>query len=309
MIGAEPSELAVKRILVTGASGTVGREVVVQLRAAGVPVRALSRRPTPRTTADDVEVVHGDLTAADSLDEALVDVDSVFLVWVSPLAAAAPAIARIAARVQRIVLLSSPHRTPHPFFQQPNTLRATHAAVDELVQNSGVEWTILRPAPFASNCRNWWAPQIRRGNVVRWFYGAAQTAPIHERDIAAVATRSLREAGHHEREYLVTGPQSLTQREQLAIIGETIGRPLEFDEMAPATARREVMALFEELFPSAAPRAAIEAVTGNVADMLLSAYAAAINVSALVTSTVSDVTGTQARTFRQWAIDHASAFM
>ncbi len=280
------------RILVTGASGNIGREVVAQLRASGLPVRALSRNPQSGNLPYGVDVVRGDLVVPETLDRALDDVDAVFLVWVAPLAPAADAIARIASRAERIVFLSAPIRTNHPFFQQPNALRHVHAGVEDLIEKSGRRWTMLRPGPFALNCRNWWAPQIRTGDVVRWFHGAAQTAPVHERDIAAVAVRALCEERHDARDYVLTGPESLTQREQVAIIGRSIGRPLTFDEVSPETARREVIATW----PTA------------VADMLLSAYAAAVDRPALVTSVIEEVTGTPARTFQEWATDHAADF-
>jgi len=173
-----------KRILVTGATGQIGGEVVAQLRDAKCRVRALSRSDSAANLPSDVETVQGDLSAPDTLDAALKDVDAVFFVWLGSLEAAARTIPRVAAHTDRIVLLSSPHRTPHPFFQQPNGLRAIHAGVDRLVEDSGRQWTILRPGPFALNCRNWWAPQIAKGDVVRWCYADAETAPVHERDIA-----------------------------------------------------------------------------------------------------------------------------
>ena len=283
---------AMKRVLVTGATGNVGREVVTQLSAAGSRIRALSRRPQSANLPRDVEVVRGDLTAPDTLDDCLDDVDVVFLVWLAPLAAASAAIDRIAAHAERIVLLTSPHRTPHPFFQQPNALRAVHAGVEQLIEKSGVRWTFLRPGAFAINCRNWWAPQIRNGDVVRWFYASAATAPIHERDIAAVAVRALCGDGHAGMEYVLTGPASLTQREQVRIIGDVVGRPLQFEELSPASARQAMLTMMP----------------GPIADMLLSAYAAAVDRPALVTSTVADVTGTAARTFQQWVVDHAAEF-
>lgn len=91
---------------------------------------------------------------------------------------------------------------------------------------------------------------------------------------------------------MLTGPESLTQRQQVTIIGETIGRPLVYEELS-ADAAREAMA---PAFPPA------------VANMLLTAYGAAVGLPALVTSTIADVTGSQARSFRQWAEDHASEF-
>jgi uncharacterized protein YbjT (DUF2867 family) len=280
------------RILVTGAAGNIGREVVAQLRADNVAVRALSRNPPSANLPAGVDVVPGDLTAPDTLDRPLDDVDAVFLVWGSPLDAAAGTIRRMASRVGRIVFLSAPIRTAHPFFQQANALRSVHAGVEELIEKSGVRWTFLRPGPFALNCRNWWAPQIRNGDIVRWFYGAAQTAAVHEQDIAAVAVRALCDERHERRDYVLTGPESLTQREQLAIIGDAVGRNLVFDEVSPDTARQEVIARWPAW----------------VADMLLSAYAAAVDQPALVTSAIEDVTGTPARTFREWATDHAVEF-
>ena len=280
------------RILVTGATGNIGREVVAQLLAAGLPVRGLSRHPPQTEFPVGLEVVRGDLTSPETLDPALDDVDAIFLVWTAPLGPAARAIELIAPRVKRIVLLSSPIRTDHPFFQQPNALRHVHAGVEDLIEKSGTPWTVLRPGPFALNFRNWWAPQIRNGDVVRWFHGAAQTAAVHERDIATVAVRTLCDEGHADRDYVLTGPESLTQREQLAAIGDVIGRTLVFDEVSPETARHEVLAAWP------AP----------VVDMLLSAYAAAVDRPAFRTSAIEDLTGRPARTFREWAADHLAEF-
>jgi uncharacterized protein YbjT (DUF2867 family) len=283
-----------KHVLVTGATGQIGSELVSQLRGAGCLVRAMSRHPRSTSLPADVEFVLGDLTAPDTLDACLDGVDSVFLVWLAPLATAAPAIERIAAHAQQIVLLTSPHRTPHPFFQQPNGLRAIHAGVEQLVEASGLRWTILRPGPFAINCRNWWAPQLRNGDTVRWFYGDAATAPVHERDIAAVAVRVLSDEGHDGREYVLTGTASLTQREQVRIIGRAVGRQLRFEELSRESARELMLSMN---FPSFA------------AEMLLTAYAAAVGLPALVTSTVSHVTGAPARSFHDWAVDHAGDFV
>ena len=282
-----------KHILVTGATGQIGREVVSQLRATGCRIRALSRNPRGASLPRNVEMVPGDLSAPDTLDACLNDIDTVFLVWVAPLAAAAPAIQRIAAHAGQIVLLTSPHRTPHPFFQQPNALRFIHSGVEQLIEASGLHWTFLRPGPFAINCRNWWAPQLRDGNVVRWFYADAATAPVHESDIAAVAVRAMCDEGHDGREHLLTGPASLTQREQLQIIGDAIGRRLRFEELSREAAREQMIAM---TFP---PQAA---------DMLLNAYAAAVGQPALVASTVLEVTGAPARSFHDWAMHHARDF-
>jgi uncharacterized protein YbjT (DUF2867 family) len=282
------------RALVIGATGNVGREVVSQLAVRGAQVRALSRDPQAMRFPPQVEVVCGDLTRPETVDECLEGVDAVFLVWSAPPSTVAAALERIANHAQRIVFLSSPHKTAHPFFQagQPNPMAALHAEIEQLIASSGREWTILRPGMFAANARFWWAAQIRAGDVVRWPYASAPTAPIHEQDIAAVAVRALCEDGHAGAEYLLTGPQSLTQAEQVHTIGTVIGRPLRMEEISPDDARRELLSLMP-LF---------------VANMLLNAWAAAIGQPALVTSTVREVTGTPARTFLEWATDQAADF-
>ena len=282
-----------KRVLVTGATGQIGSEVVSQLRGSGCRIRAASRNPHSANLPPDVDIVPGDLSAPETLDACLNGVDSVFLVWLAPVAAAAPAIERIAAHARQIVLLTSPHRTPHPFFQQPNGMRAVHAGVEQLIEASGLAWTFLRPGPFAINCRNWWAQQLRKGNVVRWCYADAATAPVHERDIAAVAVRALCDEGRDGHEYVLTGPASLTQGEQVQVIGDAVGRPLRFEELSRESAREQMLAM---MFPP------------PVADMLLDAYAAAVGLPAVVTSTVLEVTGAPARSFHAWAIDHAGDF-
>jgi uncharacterized protein YbjT (DUF2867 family) len=275
---------------VTGATGRVGRAVVSELLGAGVPVRALSRRPAEAGLPAAVEVVAGDLTVPESLDAGLQGAGAVFLLWTAPPVTAPAVIERIASHVPRVVFLSSPHQTPHPFFQQPNRMAAFHAEVERLIAASGLASTILRPGMFASNTRLWWASQIQQGDVVRWPYGAAETAPVDERDIAAVAARALTDDGHEGGDYVLTGPESLSQAEQVSVIGDAIGRRLRFEELSPDEFRRAM------------------AEYGPVADMLLAAWHAALGLPAFVTSTVADITGSPARTFRQWAADHADAF-
>jgi uncharacterized protein YbjT (DUF2867 family) len=280
------------RVLVTGSTGRVGRRVVDELLRAGVPVRALARRPEAARLPPGVEVVSGDLTVPDSLDGPLRDVAAVFLVWTVPPAALPAIVQRLAAAPRRVVLLSSPHQTPHPFFQQPNPMAALHAGIERQIADAGLDATIVRPGMFASNSLGWWAASIRAGDVVRWPYGEVETAPIDERDIAAVAARALCDDGHAGRDYVLTGPQSLSQREQVATIGDAIGRTIRFEELSPEEFRREMAATW--------PGAAI--------DMLLAAWGAAVGRPAYMTSSVLDIVGSPPRTFYQWASDHAAAF-
>lgn len=279
-------------VLVIGGTGTVGREVLSQLPAAGAQVRALLRNPNAAQLPPQVEVVQGDLTIPESLDRCLDGVDTVFLVWTAPPAAVAPALERIARHTQRIVFLSSPHKTAHPLFQQPNPIRILHEQIERLIETSGRQWTFLRPGMFAANARNWWGPQIRAGDVVRWPYLATPTAPIHERDIAAIAVRALCEDSHAGAEYVLTGPQSLSQREQVSIIGRAVGRSLRIEEISPEQAQRELLQIM--------PPPAIK--------MLLDAWAAAVGQPAYMTSTFTEITGAPARTFLSWASDHVEEF-
>jgi uncharacterized protein YbjT (DUF2867 family) len=281
------------RILVIGGTGNVGRQVVSQLSATEARFRAMTRNPGAAGLPPQVEVVRGDLTVPETLDRCLEDVDTVFLVWVAPAAAAPGALERIAKHARRIVFLTAPLKTPHPFFQQPNPSRDMAERIERLIEMSGLEWTFLRAGMFAGNARHFWGPQIRTGDVVRWPYLDAPTAPTDERDIAAVAVRALREDGHAGAEYVVTGPQSLTQAEQVHTIGRAIGRPLRLEEISPDEARSELLPVLG---------------SPTFVNTLLNAWAAAIGQPAFVTSTCAEVTGTPPRTFVEWATDHPAWF-
>jgi uncharacterized protein YbjT (DUF2867 family) len=152
------------RVLVTGATGRVGRAVVDLVTDAGVPVRALTRRPEEAELPANVEVVTGDLTVPGSLDAALSGVGAVLLVWTVPGTTAPAVVERLAAHAQRVVFLSSPHQTPHPFFQQPNPMAVLHADIERLIAAAGLESVIIRPGLFASNTLFWWG---RRSSPLR----------------------------------------------------------------------------------------------------------------------------------------------
>jgi len=279
-------------VLVIGATGRVGRAVVGELRRLGRPVRALVRRPPTTPFASGVEVVVGDLTEPDSLAPALGGVDAAFVVWATGPATVPAVFARLARSVQRVVLLSSPHQTPHPFFRQPNPMATLHAYIEHELAASGVPSVILRPGMFASNSIAWWANQIRAGDVVRWPYGAVETAPIDDRDIAAVAVSALSESSPAPADYVITGPAALSHAEQVRVIGDALGRRLTFHELSPDEFRRETAGSW--------PPSAVE--------MLLAAWGAAVGYPAYVTTTVADVTGTPARSFRDWSAAHLESF-
>jgi uncharacterized protein YbjT (DUF2867 family) len=168
-----------------------------------------------------------------------------------------------------------------------------HADIERHLAATGVETTILRPGMFASNAVAWWASAIRDHGVVRWPYGDAETAPVDDRDVAAVAARTLSQDGHAAGDHVLTGPESLSQAEQVRIIGEVLRRPARFEELSPDEFRRETAGSW--------PR--------PVVDMLLDAWGATTGRPAYVSSGVSDVLGSPPRPFRQWVADHAAALL
>jgi uncharacterized protein YbjT (DUF2867 family) len=227
-------------VLVTGATGRVGSAVIDLLVEAGVPVRALTHRSEAAVSFPaNVEVVTGDLTEPESLEAGLQGVGAVFLVWTAPPATAPAVIERLAAHARRVVFLSAPHNIEHPFFQQPNPMAVLYAEIERLIAAAKIESTIIRPGIFASNALSWWAAAIRADGVVRWPYGAAETAPVDDRDVAAVAARTLYEDGHVGGDYVLTGPESLSQAEQVRIIGDVVGRRITFEELSPDEFRSE----------------------------------------------------------------------
>lgn len=279
-------------ILVTGATGNVGRHVVSGLLDAGARVRALTRNPQSAGLPSEVDVVGGDLSSPHDLNGSLEEVDAVFLLWRLMTADTAPRfLESVSKRARRIVFLSS-SAVRDDVEQQSTAIGKVHADIENLIEKSGLQWTFLRPGGFASNALWWRAAQFRAGDAVRWPYGAAAMAPIHERDIAAVAVRALTEEGHGKAKYVLTGPQSISQIEQVGAIAEATGRPLRFEEISPETAREQI----GPLMPA------------SITEMLRNTLAKLVTQPAPVTTTVTDITGFPARSFREWALDHAADF-
>jgi uncharacterized protein YbjT (DUF2867 family) len=282
----------VRVIFVIGATGKVGRHVVSGLLDRDAAVRALARDPDAADLPKAVDVVRGDLANPGGLADHLGKVDAVFLVWPFLTAEAAPPVLEaIGRRARRVVYLSS-MSVRDDLDVQVETISGFHAEMERLIAESGLEWTFLRAGGFASNTLEW-APGIRAEGVVRWPYAAAARSLIHERDIAAVAARALTGDGHRGARYALTGPEAVTQAEQVRLIGEAIGRPLRFEEISREEAHGLLVA---KGWPAA------------LADGALAAWAALTHDPEPVTSTVEEVTGTPARTFAAWALDHAGDF-
>jgi uncharacterized protein YbjT (DUF2867 family) len=283
----------VNPIFVTGATGNVGRQVVNRLLAKGVPVRALSRNPDSAGFAPEVELVRGDLENKPEWFERNLDgVEAVFLMIRSPATEAAARFVEVAAkRARRIVFLSS-SAVQDGVDHSANPIARMHAEVESIIAGSGLIWTFLRPGGFATNARTWWASQIRSGDVVRWPFGRACSSPIHEADIASVAVRALTEDGNGGAKYHLTGPQSLTLSQQVRAIGDALGRSLRFEEIPPEPARMQL----SKVMPP------------QIVDMLLGFWASTLDIPSPVTQTVAKITGSPARPFHDWAMEHASEF-
>lgn len=271
-------------ILVIGASGAVGRHVVSQLLARGADVRALVRKPQATELPAGTEVVRGDLADPASLDAALAGVESVFLLWPFFSADGAYAVVdAIAAHARRVVYLSAEAAAADP--------DSFWAVLEKRIEDSDLEWTVLRPTGFAKNTLGW-VDQVRTG-VVRGPYGNAARSLIDERDIAAVAVEALTEDGHAGKTYVLTGPTTVTQAEQVLIIGAAIERPLRWEEQSAADARPALVQVFGD---------------ESFADGALETWAGFVTQPERVTSTVLEVTGAPARAFSQWAAEHADDF-
>jgi uncharacterized protein YbjT (DUF2867 family) len=252
-------------------------------------VRAVARDPDAAGLPAGVEVVRADLADAGSLSAHLTGIDAAFLIWpfTSPSAAAelAPGVVKVIARqVPRIVYLSA-----HAAAGRPDSF---WAQVEHLVEASAAEWTFLRPAGFAANALIW-ADQIRAGDVVRWPYGAAARSLVHERDIAEVARLALTRDGHAGARYVLTGPSTLTQAGQVQAIGMAIGRQLRWEELPREAARKQLAAMFDN---------------AAFAESALSTWAEFVRKPEVLTTTVQELTGAPARSFGQWAADHADDF-
>ncbi|MFF7023248.1 NAD(P)H-binding protein [Streptomyces klenkii] len=276
-------------ILVTGATGNVGRQVVLQLLAGGTAVRALARTPESAGLPDGVDVVGGDLSEPDTLERALTGISTVFLIWPFLTTEGAPAVLEAIARHPRRIVYLSSSGVNEDAERQTDPINQLHADMERLIEGSGAEWTVLRSDTIASNARGW-AGQIRTTRVVRG-PGIAATAVIHEADVAAVAVRALTDEGHAGAKHVLTGPQVLSRAEQVHAIGVAAGRPARFEAVPLEVARQQMLA-------DGRPPALVEALLA----------AATRPESDLITSTVEEITGAPARTFRSWAEEHADTF-
>jgi len=282
-------------IVVTGATGNVGRHVVTKVLAAGLPVRAVTRAAVGAPPASGAQFVEANPARPGTMDRALEGATALFLNYSAVREATADLLALAKKQgVRRVVLLSSA-AIEHEPGESANPIALLHRGLEEAVEESGLDWTFLRPDMFAVNTIRFWGEQIRGHGVVRAAYGDAALAPIDERDVAAVAAASLTEPSrlHVGRRYLLTGPQALTQRRMVELIGAAVGRPLRFEEIT----RAESVAVMAGL-----------GVPEPVAQGLLTMHERFTHEPMPVAPPTERITKEPAHTFEQWARLHASDF-
>ncbi len=274
-------------ILVTGATGNVGRPLVTELVHAGARVRAVTRNPETAGLPPDVELVR---SAADGMAGA----SAVFLNSraLGRELAATVDLAR-AAGVRRLVALSAINADDDDS-RQPSRVRGDrNREVEQLAVASGLEWISLRPTVFASNFAGMWAAQIRAGEVVSGPYARASTAVIADSDISAVAAVALLTDDLVGQRIPLTGPQALTNTELVETIGQVLRRPLRYREAPTDVVRQRFVDLG---FPAA------------FADAYMGLLADTVERPALVTHEVDKILGRAATTFADWVAEHRSIF-
>ena len=269
--------------LVTGATGTVGRLVVEELVQAGRQVRALTRDPAKAALPEGVEVVAGDLADPESVAAAFEGVTGAHLINFAgddyaPLPDGARLVELAAkAGVQRVTVLGG--RADGP--------------MEQALAASDLEWTLLNPVEFMSNTLRWWAHTVKTEGVIKEPFGDRLSALVHERDIAAVAATVLVEGGHGGRTYTLTGPEAITLKEKVAILGAAIGQDVAFVELTVDEARAKW---------------ATDGMGEQTIEFLVSALGNTPEEGYTVVPTVREVTGRDARGFAQWAAENADAF-
>lgn len=280
-------------ILVTGATGTVGSEVLRQLVQRDAAVRAMARNPE-RVTTPGVEVVAGDFGDPESLAKALTGIETVFLLTAPASPGAEHDLALLAAAraegVRRIVRLSAIGTGETD--SAGRTVGQWHEVADDAVRASGLGWTILRPSSFASNTLSWLGP-INAGEPVPNLLGDARYGVIDPRDVAAVAVEALTSDQYDGKTHTLTGPELLSAQDQAAQLGEALGRKVHLIDVHPEVARDGMLA--QGMDPGA-----VEAiVTGTL-------WAREGN-NAILTDDVPNILGRPARTYATWARTSARA--
>jgi len=276
-------------ILVTGATGAVGRHLVTTLTERGAAVRALTRTPQGAALPDGVEVVAGDVTDVSTLQRGVFEgVDRAFVFPTEGVEVFVDA--AVAAGVHRFTVLSSLAAAMEFPRDHGSASQLHHSAVEAAVTERTDAWTILRPGTFANNLLSW-AWQIRSGAPIRAPYLASAQAPIHEHDVAEAAAESLLTDDHVGDAIPMTGPEALTRSDQVATIARVLGRDIPVTEITPDEFRAETAQFIPE----------------PVLKMLLDYWSDTLTTPDRPRP-VTPITSRPGRTLAQWAADHRADF-
>jgi uncharacterized protein YbjT (DUF2867 family) len=274
--------------LVIGARGSIGRAVLDQLLAHGEPVRASMRDPAAADLPAGVPVAAADLTRPETLAAALDGIRRVFL-YALPDGIDNFVKAAEAAGVEHVVVLSSGQVLVPD--QADNAIANEHRLVESALDASALRWTPVRPLALATNALHW-SFSIRAEGVVRLVHPDARSAPVHERDVAAVAVTALRGSTDPQVSAVLTGPELLTQRQEVECVAAAIGRPLRVEELSDAEGRAHL----RRFRPP------------EIADATVDLRTAAVDGGAPLTNTINTVLGRAPIKFARWARDHAADF-
>ena len=277
--------------LVTGATGNIGGKLVQLLAGQGHPVRALVRDPARAHFPAGVEVAVADLDDADSVARAVKGTTAIFHMQASPGTAQTETMISAArgAGVDRIVALTSVGAVGEP----QAGMGALFRAREDLLRESGLAVTFLRPDAFMTNTL-WWRDEIRRSGTVTDPSGEGLMPMVDTDDIAAVAAVALTEDGHAGHGYLLTGPAAFTAREQVAILAEALGREIGFIAVTPHE------------YAEASIAAGTPVERARMLEDLHEKFR--LRRSVVLTDDVFNVTGTRPGTFRAWCERNADAF-
>jgi uncharacterized protein YbjT (DUF2867 family) len=275
-------------ILVTGATGNVGRPLVHQLAAVGAHVRAVTRQPDAARFPHGVEVV----------GSAAMGVRGASAVFLNSRALGdeLASVVDLARRegVTRLVALSAIN-ADDDFSRQPSRFRGDrNKEVEQHAVDSGLEWVSLRPTVFVTNFFGMWAPQVKAGDVVSGPYAQASTAPIVDRDIAAVAAQALLTDDLLGQKVPLTGPQALTNEELVDVIGAVLDRPLRYQEVPAELVRQRFIDI---------------GFSADFADAYMGLLSATVAEPALVTHDVEKILGRPAESFADAVAAHRDLFI
>ena len=282
-------------ILITGATGNNGAELVKIFSARGIPMRAFVRNRThaQEVALPGVEIVEGNFARPATFKPALDGVDRLFLLIPSSSDVEAQQRNFVDAAkrggVKHIVKLSQLEANEH----SPGRFQRYHGAVENYIRESGVPYTFLRPNLFMQGLLGFSSVIASQGA----FYlsaGNARVSVVDVRDIASVAARVLTEPGHEGKTYDITGPEALTHAEMAGQLSEAVGKPIQYVDI-PSDAMRQALLGF------GMPAWQVEGLVEDYEHYRR-------GEAAMVTSTVRDITGTAAKSFSQFAHDYSAAF-